>query len=262
MPIERARRDVGIPKPHPLIENREIFESFRATLPPLPAGYAYLLSLSARNKYLSEAERKHYNLGKTEMFGRTMVKDIDDFDFYLRKLASNLVYKKTRSGLDFPEKALVVYLMINPVDMVSAYFVFQDRMNKFLREMFRAKENNKTPNYHDLINMDHHLLTSMGKASRQRDFIDIDFDSKDEEILEKIKKRFEGYTYHIVSTQGGYHFLVPKNQRPSPPVHSILGSILAEHREIKELTINKNAMIPLPGTFQAGTLVGFERSEL
>ena len=238
-----------------LIKNREEFDKFRAILPPLPEGHAYLLSLSARNKYLDEDERKFYSLGKTEMFGRTLVKDLDDFDFFVRKLASHLEYKKTRSGHPFPEKAMVVYMMINPTDMVSAYCTFQDRMNGFLQQMFRALGNSKNPNLREVVHMDHHLLTSIGKAARKRDFIDLDLDSKDPEILASILKGFEGYESHVVSTHGGFHILIPKNQKPFPPAHQIIKQVLADNPELKELCFNKNAMVPLPGTLQAGTLV-------
>lgn len=240
-----------------LIKDRNEFEKFRGILPPLPNGYAYLLSLSARNKYLDADERKYYNLGKTEMFGRTLIKDLNDFDFYIRKLASNLTYKRTRSGHPFPEKAMVVYMMINPTNMVSAYYTFQERMNGFLHEMSKAMSNKKTPNLQEAVNMDHHLLTSVGKASRKRDFIDLDLDSKEPSILHQVLKGFGGFEYHVVTTQGGYHILIPKEQKPFPPAHQIIKDVLRENPELKELCFNRNAMIPLPGTLQAGSLVTF-----
>jgi len=242
-----------------LVVDRGVLDDFLSVLPPLSDGYVYLLSLSVRNKYLDAEERARYSLSKTEMFGRTIVKDLDDFDFYLKKLASHLEYKRTRTGLEFPVKAMVIYLMINPSSMVSAYTVFQERMNRFLQEMFRAQENGSKMNLYDMENMDHHLLTSVGKALRRRDFIDIDLDCDDEKILEEILADLHGSICHVVKTQGGYHLLLPREQKPFPRVHEILTRVKKEHPEIKEVCFNKNAMIPLPGTLQAGKLVGFRK---
>jgi hypothetical protein len=235
-----------------LITDYVEFTKFKALLPPLTDGYNYLLSLSARNKYLNPEERQYYNLGSSEMFGRTLVKDLDNLDYYVQKLATHLDYKKTRTGHPFPEKALVVYFMINPVDMLSAYFVFQERLNKDIQEIYLAMQNKKNPNLNMVKNLDSHLLTSVGKASKRKDFVDLDLDSKDPMILEQIRNRLTGYTYHVVSTHGGYHIIIPRSQDPFPPVYQII----QEYKDkVKEFCINKNVMIPLVGTLQAGSLV-------
>ena len=53
-----------------MIEDRKHFEKFISKLPTLRMDEVSFISLSARNKYLTNEERLTLGLGRTEMFGR------------------------------------------------------------------------------------------------------------------------------------------------------------------------------------------------
>ena len=89
-----------------LIKDRKQFDRFLELVPDLEKDEVYFISLSAMNKYLTYKEREKYALGRTEMFGRTVVKSKEDFDFAFKKLETNLLYKTTKNGMQIPEKSI------------------------------------------------------------------------------------------------------------------------------------------------------------
>ena len=48
---------------------------FDEVLKPLGPTEVFFLSLSARNKYLSEEKRDYYHLGRSEMFAKSIVRE-------------------------------------------------------------------------------------------------------------------------------------------------------------------------------------------
>ena len=101
-----------------MIANLEIFDRFRNLLTDLKNDEVYFISLSARNKYLTDEEREYYGLGRTEMFARTLIRDKYDMEYPMRKLKSALGYKRTKNGYEIPEKCLVTYININPSSII------------------------------------------------------------------------------------------------------------------------------------------------
>ena len=57
-----------------LVHSVNEIEKFHSFLHPLQIGEAYFVSMSARDKYLTPEERAHFSLGRSEMFGRKIVK--------------------------------------------------------------------------------------------------------------------------------------------------------------------------------------------
>lgn len=60
---------------------------------PIKKHCSYFISMSARNKYLSDEEKRQIDLGRTEMFSRKIVPD-DDFSTYKRIVYSYETNKK------------------------------------------------------------------------------------------------------------------------------------------------------------------------
>ena len=198
------------------------------------------LSLSARNKYLTDAERAEYQLGRTEMFARTVLPATDEesLDFYLNKMLVNLLYRRTKSGLSFPLKALVIYANIHPTSLVKAYTEFKRQMDKVEAECLSAALNNKTVPLQSYKKLERHLLTAHQKSRSGRLFTDIDLDSKDTSVLYSLYEQLERCDPHVIETRGGYHLLV----RPSlMREHKInLGKIVDEaHTAHIESTVPK-----------------------
>jgi hypothetical protein len=59
---------------HNFIYDEEQIRKFVSTLSPLKKDEVYFVSMSARNKYLTDEERRTYDLGRTEMFARELIK--------------------------------------------------------------------------------------------------------------------------------------------------------------------------------------------
>jgi len=57
-----------------IIYDEDQVRQFHALLKPLVKDEVYFLSMSARNKYLTQEERELYNLGRSEMMSRKIVK--------------------------------------------------------------------------------------------------------------------------------------------------------------------------------------------
>jgi len=242
-----------------LIKDKEQFNKFIDILPDLQNDETFFISLSARNKYLTDEERNHYGLGRTEMFGRTIVKSKENFEFAMKKLEANLKYKTTKNGLAIPEKALVVYININPSSMIGAYRLFSQEMDKFFYDTYRASINNNDPtvNHDGFINMERKLMNAIQKSRSRKVYIDIDMDKVGINTVNWFAMYLdnEGIKYHIIKTQGGYHVLIKTDTIPKG---FNLGAIVFDaNNEVEdegnggEVVFNSNQMVPCVGTLMA-----------
>ncbi len=240
-----------------LIKDNNQYEKFIEIMPELKDDEVYFISLSARNKYLTAEEREFYALGRTEMFGRTVVKRKEDFYFAMNKLEAMLTYKHTKNGKSIPKKALVVYVNVNPSSMIKAYEMYVNEMNRELFQVTQALRHDKVVNYEGFINMERKMMNCIQKCRERRYFIDIDIDTKNETILNRISFRLKSVDYKIIETQGGWHILIKKDSLTKEvKLHEVVKEMNdAVKDEGGEVMFNKNQMIPVPGTLQAGKLV-------
>lgn len=114
-------------------ELKKFYDIILARKPLLQNEVRYC-SLSARNKYLDEEERKVYHLGRSEMFGKQVVRH-DTWEAYLqavRRYECNIQGYLTKNGLPYPQKVMVCYANINPSDVLGV-----------LREMNKSIDENK-----------------------------------------------------------------------------------------------------------------------
>ena len=253
-----------------LIQDEKQFNNFIDNiLPDLKNDEVYFISLSVRNKYLSKDERIFYGLGRTEMFGREIADSKEKLKTYtIRKLEANLKSKRTNNGHEVPEKALVLYINVNPSSMVKAYFNFQEEMNKQIQEIFFAQSKGKDPNYSFINIMPRALMNSIQKSGSRKYFIDIDCDTKKPEVVESLTTSLSNskIEFHVIETQGGFHFLIKKDTIPTNEKLKHLNiqkfnlmRIIQVARDVdgerNEIEINGNVMVPVPGTNQANFLV-------
>lgn len=251
------------------------------------------LSLAARNKYQKDRETSDVNLNKTFMFDRTIIagKNLDrlwnNLLIGLRRLErNNGAYKvKAKSDnemlLDIPNDCMMVYFNINPVNSVNALLQLKDRINLIEKELWTASVNgNSIENCILDVNRLHHIAEeSYGKAKSKTRWFDVDIDvasdPKDvpsDEWIKVICKAFcdslnNKIPYDqlfIIRTYGGFHVCfkvdICKNNKISP--HQIVDSLkeLIQNQancSIKEIKLNDNGIVPLPGTMQSNHLVRF-----
>lgn len=245
-------------------DEEELKWFFDNVLPPLKETECYFISLSARNKYLTEEEREVFALGRTEMFNKTLIrkKEWNRFIRTIRKFECDERGYTTRNNSPIPSKSMVCYININPSDTLKAISEFQKLLNEYQVEIASiAFGDGKKDNLANRINkIDNNLMTCYQKATGIKHWIDFDFDvPKNSKILEFTNSQLEErkiFHYFWIDTKSGYHLLLDKSQIKFNPHDfcSDIDTFLWDESLITddnyEIIYNKNAMIPIPGTLQ------------
>lgn len=245
---------------------------FDNIMPPLLPSEVYFLSLSARNKYLTEDERKSLELGRTEMFQKTIVRERswERLKRTLRKMECDEEGYTTKNNSPIPSKCIVCYLNINPSDTLKALNEFNKVINEYMFELSRiALKKLDSGNIMNRLNkVDNNMLTAYQQATGTRYWIDIDCDvNKEFKIYES--EKFKTFMidnmkitrYYFIDTKSGYHIIIDKTQLKNDP-NKIVEELTKEYIDFTkgldndyEIILNKNNMIPMPGTLQADHIV-------
>lgn len=267
---------------HNFIYDESQIRKFVALLAPLKADEVYLVSMSARNKYLEKAEREELELTRTEMFARKLVKPSPKArgtisDVYIRVLRSLEVARggyTSRSGANIPDKCLVCYANINPSSGIKAFKKFNNIM---MEALFDMRTNSTMENA--FAHADSKLMNAYQTERGKLTLLDIDFDIPVEgfDILVEFRKRIlqdhetamlklpeekRGPLKHeVIETKSGYHFIIDKSNLK----FNYNLAVQLAHDEARarfgvdhvEVILNKNQMVPVPGCLQAGHKVRF-----
>lgn len=269
-------------------DQRELATFHERVMPPLLQGEVYFLSLSARAKYLSTAERESLQLGRAEMFSRSIVRN-HELDRFLRSVRKYEVAKggyTTKNGSNIPEHAIVVYANINPSHTLKAYLEFQQKMTEYMKELaICAEEGRKVEDVMYRINkMDTLLMNCYQRSTGTKHYVDVDFDI-DKSYFDSVVKPFldslteNGALFYVIDTRGGYHVMISRRslnynytedvyranenialewmRRNGTNAQDLLTQSSRNSLAINETTgmeaiVNKSAMVPLPGALQGG----------
>ncbi len=244
------------------IKFTEEAQRFSRLLSPLKMDEVYFISLSARNKYLDQAERDFYSLGRTEMFAREIIKKNDDFEFAFRKLTGHLYARRTNNGKEIPTKAIVCYMNINPSSVLKA-------VQQFKRELAEAEENLMRKviiNGNTANEMDFEFFkkakskfnNAFQRNHSRKVFLDIDIDVKDLKVLINIiaKLTVNDARFCTIETRGGFHILVKSDTVKGNYLYKVVEETakMPEARG-KEVMFNSNGMVPFPGTLHGDFMV-------
>jgi len=160
---------------------------------------------------------------------------------------------------------VVCYVNINPSDTIKALSRFQNLINEYFIEIASVAFNGrKTENIASRVNkVDDRLLTCYQQARGVKHYMDIDFDVPKEFDVAPVSAVLAEMgisRYFWVDTRSGYHLLISRDQLRADPqliVKASLEILKAQglDGDKHEIILNKNEMIPLPGTYQAGHLV-------
>lgn len=211
------------------------------------------VSTSVRNKYLTTEEREFYHLGRTEMFNRQIVRNLDEYVDTVVRLSSQIETFKTKSGEPMPEKAAVIYANIHPSHSINAFYEFSHTMQ---HELISMVTNEHYENHLIFNKMDTVLKTAYQKARGTKLFIDIDFDThEDIEPLKQFRIMLDKHNvlHHVIHTASGFHVQLRKSTIGYPYVHDLYE--IQNKYPMYEIVVNENAMVPVPGTYQAGAKV-------
>jgi hypothetical protein len=246
-----------------MIVDKNQFDKFIEILPDLQKDEVYFVSLSARNKYLTQEERDEFSLGRTEMFSREVARDKEGLYYAMKKLRTSLQYKHTNNGKEIPEKAIVVYGNINPSSMVRAYQLFTQEIDKEIGFITAAYMNEKDtePNFTEVKLLNRTLMNCIQKSRSRKYYIDIDLDLYSSIDYTGVIPELTDFlnenkaVWYKIKTFSGYHFLIKKDTVPNTLYKEI--ELCRNRLSVKEIEFNRNEMIPIPGTLQAGKVVEF-----
>ncbi len=241
-----------------MIIDKNEFDSFVEWLPSLKKDEVYFASLSARSKYLSPAERLEYSSGRTEMFSRFTAYDKTGLALLMKKLQATLLYRTTRNGKSIPTKSLVTYINVNPSSMLQALTTFKAEVDRMQLEYIKALESKKNiENVMPIVRAQKTLLNCIQKSRSRKVIIDVDIDDKDISVTEELCTFLlsQGVESKVIMTHGGYHVLIKRDELRANNVN--LWNEVSRLDKIAEgeVVINKNGMVPVPGTLQSNHLV-------
>lgn len=243
-----------------LIHDEHQVKQFHSLLPPLKDDEVYFLSLSARNKYLTQEEREVYGLSRTEMFGRSIARDESYLKYrrVLDKLSDYARRFRTKTEKPLPQKALICYANLHASSTAKAARNF---LNYITDKVFESLDETSVRTKFKYL--DREFLTQVHKANGTRKYVDVDFDtdySWVRRFLQEYDEKAQKPAELIISTKGGYHVLLEKDQIGFD-FHSVVRNLNDELESDGEIVINGNAMVPLPGTFQGEHPVKFVEKE-
>lgn len=233
-------------------------------VPELEDLQVYFVSLSARNKYLSEEVRREISLGRTEMFSRSIIREYsyDKFLRTLRKFETNDGSYTTKNNSNIPNDAIVVYWSINPSSTIKSLNEFQNKVNEYQMEIMQRIS--KGQDYKDtakrMNKLDRLLMNCYQRNQDKKHWLDIDFDIPKErtdlvKIFTEALKEKE-IKYIVIDTRGGYHVMVDRHtlnynfNETIKECNRVANETMDENWG--EIIHNTNGMVPLPGCTQGG----------
>lgn len=231
-------------------------------LPELGKTENYLISTSARPKYLTEEEKLIYKTGRSEMLDFKPIRSKDKILRTLYKFQSNSYFTVGENPIPIPDKAITIYVNIHPTNVILAYAEFQRVMNEYLIEL--ANNATQGRNIDDvcgrLKKFDRLLWTANQRAWSSKKFIDIDCDVGHSGIaLETVNQMCQEFLdldiqSYIIETYSGYHVMIEKKNIKFNYKEKVtffdkaIKLKLPDHQKTLEIIVNDNSMVPLPGT--------------
>lgn len=206
--------------------------------PELNDNEVLLFLLDARKKYFPEIT------SKDRMIQRKVLKKKEYTDRLLYEICS-VEDRYMYEGGFIPKEAFVLYMVLNPCDIIKAYFKLQEDMNQLLYQVMKRDENA----LYNFKKVHVHWFSALHRSRAKLKYWLIDIDEKDEELL-KYVLQFGFEVKWISETRGGYHIIIPVNDEN--------GKILFRDKvlsKLEKVELKKNAMTPVVGTMQGGVLV-------
>lgn len=245
---------------------------------------ALFISLAARNKYI-DREKVAANLNKTYMFNRKIIYGKNKIYLYnnflksIKQLESNEGSYQVKSRLnddlvDIPNEAMVIYCNINPINTLDTFILLKQSILDIDREYYKTSSSGKSVEncIKEMSRLAYLAEQCYGKSPSNRRWFDIDVDLEIDQLI--VKDKYERIIFNIIeeiivknssltkedfiviSTRTGFHILFSVKLSPlfkKSPEHIV--SDFFDKFEAKEIKLNENGIVPLPGTMQGGYLV-------
>ena len=223
------------------------------------------ISLAARNKY----SEKRIDLGhRSEMLDKSVVK-INNADLYLAKIKrfDTEGYLDNNNAI-IPKEIMAIYVNINLSDTIKLWSKIKNRINEIDEEILSHSFFNSNKLDHavsQINNLPNIWFSQIQNTYSKKFWIDIDVDIKDdnidlkESLINNILNDFSIKNLKniiFIKTRGGFHILINCvdnrfNDKLNPEsIRKIIEGLVENYS--KEVIINKNGMVPCPGTYQGG----------
>ncbi len=248
--------------------------------------------LAARKKYMTDEQKRNTNLGDTCMMFKTIIKEHNPKKFFSKILQADSCsdFFLDRDDNYIPKECMVYYININRTNVLKAMREFKSLINEWdydLATLLEFSNTNKKQNIgNQLKTAQNNLLKSFQDPKNAESYwLDIDCDCGVEFDANKYKEKLTEFLAttqaYVISTHGGCHILIAKEtiseynknmaqifskkemKEKAMTLNKILNFVkemLSEDfskEEIKEIKLNQNNAVPLPGTFQGGFPVSF-----
>ena len=229
-------------------------------------GKSFLLALAARDKYQMPDEG-YVMCNRTEMLAREYIGS-DNFTVFtskLHRLVGNDLAYLDKNYRPIPEHLKVLYVSVNPVDLVSAYCLFMKKLAERNEELIQRKD--RPVSSYTINNL---WVSSMQTCPTLRRWFDFDLDLNPDSgmtpnelgdlVYDSMTRAFPYEPIRVIITHGGVHMLASnRNMSKECNPQTILQHLISEFKDrCKEVTLNKNGLIPCPGTLQGGVMVKYK----
>ena len=222
---------------------------------------AFLYCIAARKKYLKENDECKLST-RADIRERKTI-DKDDFLAFKTRLSNlcNNTYLDM-NGRAIPDYTKVLYVQLNPVNLKSTYCEYLKSVMEFNTEVINSM--GKPLTSHTMTNLWYTAMQT-NHGNRIWFYFDLDLnegtdkDSFKAELKEGFKQKFPQAVMHLITTRGGFHLIVKKENMSKDFNPEVILTYLKGYDEFcSEIKICKSNFIPCPGTIQGGVRVGFE----
>lgn len=257
-----------------LIADENVIRNFYNTvLNNLESHEVNFVSIAARKKYLTEKEASVIKLGNTQMLGKTVIKEnnVEKFLNRIKQLDAQSSFYEDFDGNIIPRTCMSYYININPSSVLKTLHEFKNVLASYdLEATYLLMNNNaqkKEEYFGRLKTLVNKMYTCFQTCRSKKRWIDIDCDVTDTDIESLFNvakefvasnKKFEGCKVVGIVTRGGLHILLSTDNLKGNPqllVETLQKYVKENGGDYKEILLNKNEMIPLPGTYQGNKVV-------
>jgi hypothetical protein len=248
-----------------LEDENELRWFYTYCIPILKEHECFYLSCSMRKKHLTKEQRelvKH-----KEMFNVQVICK-NEFEELIRNIKcceTDIECFFSKETKDWINNATMLYWNVNPVDSLRVLNNNIERLQEIKTELVYAalSKNEESMKYtwKRVRNSSFISKELYARNTGTKYWIDFDIDTEKEELQ---KKYLESHYFLLeklgcgnfveIETKGGFHILVKRSVIKFNP-SEIVTQLSKIFDSAKEININNNAMIPLPGTLQSNFLV-------
>lgn len=174
------------------------------------------------------------------------------------------LYVDNRTGEPLPTEALIIYITLDPMNEIRGYYKLQGEMNDRLEKMIinTAKTVKDDPPSLELPKLDViSTYKSCLHSCPERIFKKLDVDTKEPDKILKLREIINQNNiklHLVIETKNGFHVVIVQKNYASliQGINKVSERILYEFVESNKdwVTIEKNALLVIPGTYQAGYL--------